>query len=43
MGAEAWMRSQGVQLTVLDDPRCVALMERMIREKPDVWAEDIGL
>lgn len=42
MGAEAWMRSQGVELSVLDDPRCVALMERMIREKPDLWAEDIG-
>ncbi|MFM2164202.1 MAG: hypothetical protein RL325_639, partial [Planctomycetota bacterium] len=23
-------------------PRCVALMERMKREKPDLWAEDIG-
>ncbi|MDP6890412.1 MAG: nucleoside deaminase [Phycisphaerales bacterium] len=42
LGAEEWMRSQGVELTVLDDPRCVALMERLIREKPDLWAEDIG-
>jgi creatinine deaminase len=27
---------------VLDDPRCVELMERLQREKPDLWAEDIG-
>lgn len=42
MGAEEWMRSNGVQLTVVDDPRCVQLMERLQREKPDLWAEDIG-
>ena len=32
----------GIDLTVVDDPRCVALMERLQREKPDLWAEDIG-
>ncbi|MSR44916.1 MAG: nucleoside deaminase [Phycisphaerales bacterium] len=42
LGAEEWMRASGVQLLVLDDPRCIALMERMKREKPDLWAEDIG-
>ena len=42
MGAEDWMRRCGIDLTLLDDPRCVALMERMKREKPDLWAEDIG-
>jgi len=42
LGAEAWMRQCGIELTLLDDPRCVALMERMKREKPDLWAEDIG-
>ena len=42
MGAEEWMRSQGTELIVLDDPRCIELMNRMIREKPDLWAEDIG-
>ncbi len=41
-GAEAWMRANGIEVIVLDDPRCVALMERMKREKPDLWAEDIG-
>lgn len=41
-GAEDWMRGHGAELRVLDDPRCIALMERMKREKPDLWAEDIG-
>jgi len=42
LGAEAWMKASGIAITVLDDPRCIALMERMKREKPDLWAEDIG-
>ncbi len=42
LGAEDWMTAQGIVLTVLDDPRCIALMERLLREKPDLWAEDIG-
>lgn len=42
LGAEAWMRENGIEVVVLDDPRCVALMERLQREKPDLWAEDIG-
>jgi creatinine deaminase len=41
-GAEDWMQSQGIDVVVLDDPRCVALMKRLQREKPDLWAEDIG-
>jgi cytosine deaminase len=42
MGAEGWMRANGIELTVVDDQRCIALMERLQREKPDLWAEDIG-
>lgn len=42
LGAEALMCSNGVQVNVLNDPRCIELMERMQREKPDLWAEDIG-
>lgn len=42
MGAEQWMRDSGIEVIVLDDKRCVALMERLQREKPDLWAEDIG-
>ena len=42
MGAEDWMRKQGIELHLVDDALCVALMERLQREKPDLWAEDIG-
>ena len=42
LGAEDWMRSNGVELIQLHDPRCVRLMERLQTEKPDLWAEDIG-
>ena len=42
MGAEDWMRHCGIRIEVLDDSRCVALMERLQCEKPDLWAEDIG-
>ena len=41
-GAETWMETHGTRIDVLDDPRCIELMERMKREKPDLWAEDIG-
>ena len=42
MGAEDWMRTNGIELVVLDDPRCIELMQRLQKEKPDLWAEGIG-
>ncbi|MBM43572.1 MAG: tRNA-specific adenosine deaminase [Phycisphaerae bacterium] len=42
-GAEEWMRRNGIELTIMNDERCIELMERLQREKPDLWAEDIGL
>lgn len=42
MGEEALLRSRGVDVTVVDDPTCVSLMQRMIDERPDLWNEDIG-
>lgn len=41
-GPSAWFQTHGISVTVLDDPACVQLMQRMQREKPDLWAEDIG-
>jgi cytosine deaminase len=41
-GEEEWMKRHGIQIHVLDDRRAVAWMERLKREKPDLWAEDIG-
>jgi creatinine deaminase len=40
--SEDWLRSRGVVVDVLDDPTCLDLMATMMREKPDLWAEDIG-
>jgi cytosine deaminase len=42
-GAEDWMKRSGIEIHVLDDERAVALMTRLKLEKPDLWAEDIGL
>jgi cytosine deaminase len=43
LGAEDLFAARGVALTVLQDPGCIALMARFVREKPDLWNEDIGL
>ena len=41
-GNETFLREHGVEVVIADDPDCIALMERFIREKPDLWAEDIA-
>ncbi len=43
MGEEELLRSRGVEVVVLDDAECVDLMTRLIREKPVLWNEDIGV
>jgi cytosine deaminase len=40
-GARAFMESHGVEVVDLDLPECVAMMEAFIREKPELWNEDI--
>lgn len=42
MGDEELLRSRGVELTVVDDADCFELMTTFIREKPELWNEDIG-
>ena len=42
-GPESYMRQRGVDLVVLDDPACVAMMRDFIRAKPELWNEDIGV
>ncbi len=42
-GEEELLRSRGVQLEVLQDERCIRLMEQFIAEKPELWNEDIGV
>ncbi len=41
-GNEELLRSRGVEVTVLDDPRCIAMMQAFQRDHAAVWAEDIG-
>ena len=41
-GPEEYLRSRGVKLNILGDERCIAMMNRMIAERPTLWFEDIG-
>ncbi len=41
-GNEDFLRSRGIEVLVLDDPDCKALMDRFIDLYPQVWREDIG-
>lgn len=43
MGEEEWLRSRGVEVTVVDDDGCYQLMQKFIKEKPALWNEDIGV
>ncbi|KAL4977225.1 cytidine deaminase-like protein [Aspergillus desertorum] len=42
MGGEEYLRSRGKELVVLDDEECKQIMEKFIKEKPELWNEDIG-
>jgi cytosine deaminase len=42
-GEEDLLRSRGVEVTVLQDGRCIEMMQRFIREQPTLWNEDIGV
>lgn len=42
MGEEELLRSRGVLVEVLQDPRCIELMKAFILKNPSLWNEDIG-
>uniref|UniRef100_A0A7C4L276 Nucleoside deaminase n=1 Tax=Bellilinea caldifistulae TaxID=360411 RepID=A0A7C4L276_9CHLR len=42
LGAEELLKSRGVELVVLNEPRLIQMMQDFITEKPDLWYEDIG-
>jgi cytosine deaminase len=42
-GGEDLLRARGVEVTVLDDPECVAMMTAFIADRPSLWNEDIGV
>ena len=37
-----FLRERGVEVVLLDDADCKALMSRFIAERPDLWHEDIA-
>jgi cytosine/creatinine deaminase len=37
-----FLAERGVAVALLNDPACIALMARFIRERPEVWNEDIA-
>ena len=43
MGEEDLLRSRGVSVQVVQDPRCVAMMRTFIAAHPELWNEDIGV
>ncbi|MCC6581134.1 MAG: nucleoside deaminase [Phycisphaeraceae bacterium] len=43
MGAEDLFRQRGVELVLLNDPRCIDMMQQFVAEHPDLWNEDIGV
>jgi cytosine deaminase len=42
-GPEAYIRSRGVTLEIVDDRTCVELMREFIAARPELWNEDIGV
>ncbi len=42
-GEEEWLRSRGVEVTVVNHEGCISLMRKFIEEKPELWNEDIGV
>jgi cytosine deaminase len=42
-GQHEWLAESGVDVTLLDDPGCVRMMEEFIAARPELWWEDIGV
>lgn len=42
MGEEALLKGRGVEVEVLQNPECIAMMKEFIAMKPALWNEDIG-
>ena len=43
LGAEDYMRSQGIRVDVIQDGECIQLMRDFIRAHRELWNEDIGV
>lgn len=43
MGEESLLRERGVTVEVLQNEACIEMMTRFVRERPELWNEDIGV
>jgi len=43
LGGEAYLKQRGIEVVNMENEECQALMEKFIREKPQIWNEDIGV
>ena len=43
VGGHDWLAEHGVEIVVIDDARCVALMRDFVADRPELWNEDIGV
>lgn len=42
VGGEEYLKSKGIEVVVLQNEECEALMQKFIKEQPGDWYEDIG-
>jgi cytosine/creatinine deaminase len=42
-GGHDWLAENGVEVVVLDDADCVAMMTGFVAANPELWNEDIGV
>ncbi|MFW8591450.1 nucleoside deaminase [Glaciecola sp. 2405UD65-10] len=43
LGEETLLQDRGVDIQVLQNMECIALMKNFIKEHPELWNEDIGV
>ncbi|MFG2870643.1 nucleoside deaminase [Streptomyces sp. NPDC048338] len=41
-GGHGWLAEHGVEIVLLDDPACTAMMREFVTRNPALWNEDIG-
>jgi cytosine deaminase len=43
LGGEQYLQNRGIEVVVLQNEECINLMTGFIREKPELWNEDIAV
>ncbi|KKY16093.1 putative cytosine [Phaeomoniella chlamydospora] len=43
VGGEDYLKKRGVDVVVMENEECKALMKKFIKEHPELWHEDIGV